>query len=84
MHRLWKIRAQVGESPVGEPYYDNYLYLDTDGHNKRKIELLWRHKYEKTMFEGTKLEVKYVHKDTVIELTAEQIVHLWYQRFVKP
>jgi len=81
MARVWQIKAQTGESPVGEAYYTKYIFIDTTDDNdfvhvrgsKRRVELMWRHQYEKDMFEGTKLEVTYLHEDDEIEVTAKQL-----------
>ena len=73
MARVWQIKAQTGESPVGEAYYTKYIFIDTTDESKRRVELMWRHQYEKDMFEGTKLEVTYLHEDDEIEVTAKQL-----------
>jgi hypothetical protein len=73
MARVWQVKAQTGESPVGEPYYTKYIFIDTTNESKRRVELMWRHAYEKDMFEGTKLEVTYLHETDVVEVTAKQL-----------
>lgn len=65
--RVWKIKAQTGELPA------YYIFIDTLQESKRRVELMWRHQYEKDMLEGTKLEVTYLHEDEVIEVTAKQL-----------
>ena len=76
MRRVWMIKAINHLGPTGEPYYDRYLFIGTQGENKRKVELLWRYLYEATMFDGTELTITYLHEHDTVELTARQIAQI--------
>ena len=76
--RVWKIRVTTHHSPVGEPYYDNYIYIDKTGkENKNRIRLNFYHHYYNDLFERPETTIEYMRQDDSISLSAKQIAELF-------
>ena len=76
--RIWRVKMWTDESPVGERYYEHYLYIDIfNKANKRSITMAFYQTYcNNDMFERPELIVEYIRKDDPIELTAGHIVDI--------
>ena len=76
--RIWRIKMWTDESPVGDKYYETYLYIDKTGKStKREIRLIFWNSHSQDMFDRPEVKIEYVRRDDPMELTAIQIVNVF-------
>ena len=67
----------TSESPVGERYYDHYIYIDkTSKETKNRVRLAFYHKYFNDLFDRPEIEVEYMRQDDSLSLSAKQLVEV--------
>ena len=76
--RTWKVAVQIGESPTGERYYDNYLFIDMSGAmSERNIRMRVYHTLKLTeMFERPHVVMEYLRASDTLNLTVDEILQI--------